>query len=187
VHGEQRVPFDLAAYHERVRSGMCFVCAIAAGDERYPAHVVYRDECHIAFLPNHHVLLGYVLVAPVEHREDAVGDFALDDYLALQAVIHRVGRALAATVPTERIYVLSLGSRQGNAHVHWHVAALPPGVPYDQQQYRALMVEERGVLALSDDDQADLASRVRDRLREAAGAGGEEDRDFEVEGTLGGE
>jgi hypothetical protein len=25
--------------------------------------------------------------------------------------------------------------------VHWHVAALPPGVPYDEQQVRALMVE----------------------------------------------
>ena len=147
---------------------MCFVCAIAAGDERYPAHVVHRDERHLAFLPNHHVLLGYLLVAPVEHREAVVGDFPLDDYLALQALVHRVGRALAATVPTERIYLLSLGSQQGNTHVHWHVAALPPGVPYDQQQYRALMVEERGVLALTDEDQADLAGRLRDEIERGA-------------------
>ena len=32
--------------------------------------------------------------------------------------------------PTERLYLLSLGSHQGNAHVHWHIAPLPPGVPY---------------------------------------------------------
>ena len=42
-------------------------------------------------------------------------------------------------VPTERLYLLALGSRQGNAHVHWHVAPLPPGVPYEKQQYAALM------------------------------------------------
>jgi diadenosine tetraphosphate (Ap4A) HIT family hydrolase len=161
VRDEMRVPFDLAAYHERVRTGPCFVCAIVAGDQRYPAHVVHRDEHHIAFLPNYHVLLGYVLVAPVEHREAVAGDFTLDEYLWLQALIHRVARALTATVPTERIYVLSLGSQQGNSHVHWHVVALPPGVPYDEQQYRALMVEERGALTLSEEDQADLASRLR--------------------------
>ena len=28
---------------------------------------------------------------------------------------------------------------RANAHVHWHVAPLPPGVPYEQQQFRAVM------------------------------------------------
>ncbi len=41
-------------------------------------------------------------------------------------------------VSTERLYGLSLGSHGGNAHVHWHVAPLPPGVPYREQQYAAL-------------------------------------------------
>ena len=52
--------------------------------------------------------------------------------------MHRIGRAISECTPTERLYVLSLGSRQGNSHVHWHVAPLPPGVPYAQQQYAAL-------------------------------------------------
>jgi histidine triad (HIT) family protein len=158
---EKRVDFDLEAYVERVRTGPCFVCAIARGDPSFPAHVVFRDEHHMAFLPNFHVLLGYVLVAPIEHREAVVGDFSLEEYLELHRVVHRVARALEATVPTERVYVLSLGSQQGNAHVHWHVAALPPGVPYDEQQFRALMVETKGVLALTADEQADLADRLR--------------------------
>ena len=161
---EQRVDFDVESHAERARTGPCFVCGIVRGDERFPAHVVYRDERHIAFLPNAHVLLGYVLVAPIEHREAVVGDFSTDDYLALQALVHRVGRALSATVPTERIYVLSLGSKQGNAHVHWHVAALPPGVPYDEQQLRALMAETKGVLALTADVQAALADRLREAI-----------------------
>ncbi|MDP8957845.1 MAG: HIT family protein [Actinomycetota bacterium] len=158
---EERVEFDLNSYVERVRTGRCFLCGIANGDSEFPAHVVFRDDRHIAFLPNFHVLLGYVLIAPIEHREAVVGDFSIDEYLRLQEVVHRVARAVAATVPTERIYILSLGSQQGNAHVHWHVAALPPGIPYDEQQFRALMVETNGVLALTADEQRALADRLR--------------------------
>jgi diadenosine tetraphosphate (Ap4A) HIT family hydrolase len=158
---ERRTAFDLESYVERVRSGPCFVCGIARGDEGFRAHVVFRDERHIAFLPNFHVLLGYVLVAPIEHREAVAGAFAADEYLSLQRVVHRVARALEATVPTERIYILSLGSQQGNAHVHWHVAALPPGVPYDEQQFRALMAESKGVLVLTDHEKRELAGRLR--------------------------
>jgi len=36
-------------------------------------------------------------------------------------VVHDVAEALKATLPTERVYLMSLGSHQGNAHVHWHV------------------------------------------------------------------
>lgn len=158
---ETRMPFDVESYVSRVRTGPCFVCGIVGGSTHQPEHVVFRDEQYIAFLPRFHVLLGYVLVAPVDHREAVADDFTTDEYVALQAVVHRVARALATVVPTERVYVLSLGSQQGNAHVHWHVAALPPGVPYDEQQFHALMAEAKGVLVLSDDEQRELADRVR--------------------------
>lgn len=167
VPGDKWVDFDLASYVERVRTGPCFVCAIARGDASFPAHVVFRDEHHIAFLPSFHVLRGYVLVAPIEHREAVVGDFSLDEYLALHRVVHRVARAVQTNVPTERVYILSLGSQQGNAHVHWHVAALPPGVPYDEQQFRALMAETKGVLALTPEEQADLAGQLQDAVDSA--------------------
>jgi diadenosine tetraphosphate (Ap4A) HIT family hydrolase len=159
---EVRIPFDLDAYVERSRNGPCFICAIVRGDQRQ--HVVYRDERHIAFLPDMHVLRGYVLVAPVEHRERVLGDFSEDEYLTLQALVRRVGRALSLVVPTERVYVLSLGSNDGNAHVHWHIAALPPGVPYEDQQYRALMAESKGVLAMTADEQEELARSLRRAL-----------------------
>ncbi len=70
---------------------------------------------------------------------------------------------MAAVVPAERMYCLSLGSQQGNAHVHWHIAPLPPGVPYHQQQYYALMAEN-GVLDLDDSTQAALAQAIRGNL-----------------------
>jgi diadenosine tetraphosphate (Ap4A) HIT family hydrolase len=106
-------------------------------------------------------LAGYCLVAPVEHREGVVDDFTEDEYLALQRVVRRVGRAVSRAVPTERLYVLSLGSRDGNAHVHWHVAPLPPGVPYDDQQFRSLMVETAGYHDIPVAEQEDLAARIR--------------------------
>lgn len=83
----------------------------------------------------------------------------------LQRLVYRVGEAVRRAVPTERLYILSLGSRQGNRHVHWHVAPLPPGVPYEEQQLEALRVE-RGVLDLSDEELSSLAKRIRAELHD---------------------
>jgi diadenosine tetraphosphate (Ap4A) HIT family hydrolase len=89
------------------------------------------------------------MVCPKEHREQATADFSAEEYLALQrAVLHRVAEAVREEVGAERMYVLTLGSNQGNAHVHWHVVPLPPGVPYEEQQYAALMLESAGALSI---------------------------------------
>jgi diadenosine tetraphosphate (Ap4A) HIT family hydrolase len=146
-----------------VDDGSCFICAIVAGT-RDDHPVVFRDEVCIAFLAKWPTLLGYTLVAPLEHRTDVVGSFTADEYVAIQRRVHRVGAALSAVVPAERLYLLSLGSHQGNAHVHWHVAPLPPGVPYDEQQYAALM-HERGYLDVPEADQVALAERIAAQLR----------------------
>ncbi|MFF0492776.1 hypothetical protein ACFYTQ_27415 [Nocardia sp. NPDC004068] len=76
-----------------------------------------------------------------------------------------MARAVEAVLPTERMYLLSLGSQQGNSHLHWHVAPLPPNVPYREQQFHALM-SENGVIPWELDD----AIRLADRLRAALAA-----------------
>jgi ATP adenylyltransferase len=159
----QRRTIDVADYVRRSQSGLCFVCELIAGNPDYRHHVVYEDDATIAFLNKYPALYGYTLVAPREHREHVSGDFTLDEYLELQRVIYRVAEALRRTVPTERVYVLSLGSQQGNRHVHWHVAPLPPGVPYEEQQLEALSWDQ-GVLDLSDAEMAALAARIRAAL-----------------------
>lgn len=63
----------------------------------------------------------------------------------------------------ERTCLLSLGAQGGNAHVHWHVAGLPPGVPYREQQFRALM-SENGVLDFSPAEAESVAARLRAAL-----------------------
>lgn len=134
-----------------------------AGHPDYPHHLVYEDDDTIAFLNRWPTLLGYCLVAPKRHVESWVHDLSEAEHLAPQRVVHRVARAVSAVVPAERVYCLSLGSQDGNAHLHWHVAPLPPGVPYHQQQYVALM-PENGVLDVDDSTQAGLARAIASHL-----------------------
>jgi hypothetical protein len=47
--------------------------------------------------------------------------------------------------------------------VHWHVVPLPPGVPYEAQQF-AVFAEEQGHLDVDDADMAELARQVRDAM-----------------------
>ena len=157
------MPFDIEQYARRSREGPCFVCATLAGHPDHSHHLVYEDADVIAFLSRYPTMLGYCLVAPKRHVESWVHDMRESEFLAVQSVVHRVARAVAATVPTERMYCLSLGSQQGNAHLHWHIAPLPPGVPYHQQQFYALMAEN-GVLKVDDASQAALAEAIRSHL-----------------------
>ena len=157
----RRIDFEAV---RRELAGRCFVCELLAGNPEYAHHLVYEDERAVAFLQRFQTMYGYVLVAPREHRERVVDDFSEDEYLELQRVVHRVGRAVARAVPTERLYVLSLGSREGNSHVHWHLAPLPPGVPFEQQQLTALETDLGR--DLSDTELEKLAARIRAELAE---------------------
>ncbi|MCB8984402.1 MAG: HIT family protein [Ardenticatenaceae bacterium] len=156
------------AYVARITSGPCFICEILAGNPDYPHHIIYQDEDAIVFLNAYPALYGYTLVAPCAHREQVTGDFTLPEYLRLQAVIYRVAEAVRRVVPAERVYLLSLGSQQGNSHVHWHVAPLPPGVPFHEQQLEALRVEDR-ILDLSEAEMAALAAQIRAAMDQLEG------------------
>lgn len=148
--------------YEAVRrdlAGRCFICELLDGNPELRHHVVYEDDRAIAFLQRFQTLYGYVIVAPKEHREQVTGDFDADEYQALHAIVHRVGEAIRRTVPTERLYVLSLGSQDGNSHVHWHLAPLPPGVPFEQQQFAALDTDQS--LDLTEEEMRELADRIK--------------------------
>ena len=161
----ERYAPDLDAYHRRARTGPCFVYGIVARDPGFPAHhVVYEDEDVIAFFNRWPTQYGYTLVAPKEHREQATEDFTVGEYLELQRVVYRVAEAVREEVGAERVYLFSLGSNKGNAHVHWHVVPLPPGVPYEEQQFAALMLETAGALDIPEEEKAALATRIGGRV-----------------------
>ena len=156
-------PFDFEALRWRVGT-RCFICELLAGNPEFRHHVFYENDIAVAFLNKYPNLYGYSLVAPKQHREAVTADFARDEYLALQAVVYRVGEAVRQTVPTERLYILSLGSQQGNRHLHWHVVPLPPGVPFEEQQLAALSRPAR--LRISEDEMDELAQRLSEAMKD---------------------
>jgi len=159
-------PFDSDAYERRSREGPCFVCLFAAGDpmQRTDNELIYEDDTVVVFLDRYPTVEGYVLVCPRKHVEQVTGDLTEDEYAVLQRWVYRVGEAIRRTVATERLYVVSLGSQQGNRHVHWHVVPLPPGVPYREQQLALLAKSIRGVLPFDRQQNAALATRIRANL-----------------------
>ncbi|MFI6416738.1 HIT family protein [Streptomyces sp. NPDC050842] len=159
----RRRPLDLSAYEERTRRGPCFVCAFLDGHPGYEHELIYEDADHVAFLDRWPTLPGKVLVAPREHVEHVVSGFSEDGYIRMMGVVRRIALAVESVFATERIYLLSLGAKEGNSHVHWHVAALPPGVPYEQQQFHSLM-SENGVLDVPPADAGRIAAELRAAL-----------------------
>ncbi|MBB3452570.1 histidine triad (HIT) family protein [Rhizobium sp. BK313] len=156
----ERQRFDLDAYLDGIGSRPCFICRCVANDPAFFHHRVYEDAQAIIFLSKYPTLQGYCLVCPREHREDLSHDLSKTEYLHLQELVYVLSRVLKKMFDAERIYVLSLGSRQANSHVHFHVAPLPQGVPLEAQQYHALMAEN-GVLRIDDNEMAQLAKRIR--------------------------
>ena len=81
-----------------------------------------------------------------------------EDATRVHHLVRRVGAALQGVLPCERIYVLSLGGAQANAHVHWHVVPCPPGLPYEEQQ---LQLMTNGYLEIPENDLEGLAASIR--------------------------
>jgi len=157
-----RKSFDLDAYIERIQNSPCFICEMISG-RLNGNHIIHQDNTCIIFLNKYPVLYGYVLVAPIEHREQVTGSFTVGEYLALQRMLYRTVEAVQKSVTAERIYILSLGSQQGNSHVHWHIVPLPYGVPFKEQQLEALRIEN-GILDIPDDEMENLARQIRQKI-----------------------
>lgn len=158
----ERKVFDLDSYIEHIQNSPCFICEMIAG-RLHGNHIIYQDDGFIAFLNKYPVLYGYALVAPIVHKEHVTAEFTPDEYLTLQHAVYLVAEAVRRTVNVERLYILSLGSQQGNRHVHWHIAPLPHGVPFKQQQLEALRVEN-GIIEVSDLEMAQLAEQIRQNM-----------------------
>lgn len=161
-----RVPFDSATYSTRIQTERCFICRLIADEPTRASteYIIHRDDQLIAFLSQPQALRGHVLVAPIEHREQIIDDLSAEDYLRIQEFIQRLGKAMHRTLPVERLYVLSLGSQQGNSHAHWHVAPLPPGVPLEQQQFAAMSLDN-GYFDLGQEELSKLADQLTSALR----------------------
>lgn len=154
---------DMKALHKGFRTSPCFICEIAS--KKAAAHVMYEDDRALVFLDKYPRQYGYTLVAPRDHREQVTGDFDLEAYLDIQRLIYHVSEAVRQEVGAERMYIFTFGSNQGNTHVHWHVAPLPPGTPYEEQQGAAVSWRQ-GVLTVPEEEMASPATRLGQRIAE---------------------
>jgi diadenosine tetraphosphate (Ap4A) HIT family hydrolase len=160
----RRRHLDMETYLEEVRQG-CFLCRLIQDDPTLPAHhIVWRNEDAIIFANRFPTVYGYLLVAPVTHLEQVSGDFSLVQYLALQRVVHAAAEAVRQALVPERVYLLSLGSQQANAHVHWHIVPCPPGVPFEEQQLALIDATRKGILELSPEEGEELVALLRRHL-----------------------
>jgi ATP adenylyltransferase len=157
-----RIFFDLDSYIQKIQNSPCFICEMVQG-RLNGNHIIYQNDAFIAFFNKYPVLYGYVLVAPTIHKEQVTGDFTLDEYLDFQRSVYLIAEAVRKSITAERVYILSLGSQQGNRHVHWHIAPLPYGVPFKEQQLEALRAEN-GILDIPDNEMEDLARRIRQNM-----------------------
>ena len=94
---QRRAHIDLAEYTRRSQSNPCFICRIVDGTHDFAHGEMYRDDFAIAFLNRFPTLHGYTLVAPIDHRVSVVDDFSEDEHLRMQALVHRIGRAISAS------------------------------------------------------------------------------------------
>ena len=154
---------DMKALHTGFQIDPCFVCNIVKNPSGSLAHIVYEDDTYIAFLDGYPRHYGYTLVCPKRHLVHISADFSISEYLELQELVYHIVEAVRVEVDAERMYVFSFGSNQGNAHVHWHVAPLPKGTPYDQQQ-GAAVGWQAGVIKISQEESAALALRLQERI-----------------------
>ena len=82
-----------------------------------PGHIVAEDDNYLAFLDINPLVMGHTLVVP-KKEVDYIFDLEEEEYLGLQSFSKRVGRAIEAVVPCERIGIAVIGLEVPHTHVH---------------------------------------------------------------------
>lgn len=129
----------------------CIFCAI--GEGKVPAHVVYEDPSHVAFLDLHPIRTGHTLVIPRRHtayfheldREGAAG---------LVEAARQVARLLHGALAPPRVGLLVAG--WDVAHVHVHVV---PMQEYHDLTSKSMLEGTRA--SPSQDELREVASRLK--------------------------
>jgi histidine triad (HIT) family protein len=93
----------------------CLFCSIVAG--KIPAHCVYEDDTHLAFLDIYPKVTGHTLVIPKEHHSKL---FEMPEaaYLALWKAVRTVEARLKKAAEAEWVFVRVIGLDVPHVHVH---------------------------------------------------------------------
>lgn len=99
----------------------CVFCEIAAG--RVPAYKVYEDSDVVAFLDNHPLFPGHVLICPREHRM-TLADLPLNSLGPMFAIVQLLAKAVEAAVDAEGTFI-AINNRVSQTVPHLHIHVVP--------------------------------------------------------------
>lgn len=88
---------------------------IIAGE--IPSYKIYEDDKTFAFLDIHPLTPGHTLVVS-KTEVDHIWDLPDEDYQAVMATVHKLGKHLRSTLGVERVGVKVMGTDVPHVHVH---------------------------------------------------------------------
>lgn len=118
-----------------------------------PAYKLAEDDRFLAFLDINPLAKGHTLVIP-KKEVDYIFDIEDELYKDLFAFAKKVGRAIDAAIPCERVGITVIGLEIAHAHVH----LIPINTIYD-------MDFKQPKLKLSEDEFEEIADRIRARIK----------------------
>lgn len=149
---------------EARKNGSCPFCRIAAGEE--PAHVVYEDEAHLAFLDRRPLFPGHTLLVPREHYKTLL-DLPDESVGALFRAAKLLALAVEEAMEAEGTFV-AINNRVSQSVPHLHVHVVPRrrgdglrGFFWPRQNYR----DEAQILSVQEAIRAVVARHFREDRR----------------------
>ncbi|MGD2141355.1 MAG: HIT family protein [Burkholderiales bacterium] len=130
----------------------CVFCGIV--ERREPAHVVWQDDEHMAFLDINPITAGHVLLIPRIHVR-WVDDLSPEAHARLFARVRELTLPIAAAAGAPRTGIAVEGFGVAHAHVHlvpiWHLGDLDPHrqAPASDADLRAAAARIRSALMQS--------------------------------------
>jgi len=117
----------------------CVFCDIA--DRAVPAYVVYEDAESVAFLDNHPLFPGHVLLCPRQHYETLM-DLPIEMTGPIMATTQLLAKAVEAAVDAEGTFI-AMNNRVSQTVPHLHIHVVPRrrrdglrGFFWPRQQYK---------------------------------------------------
>ncbi len=103
------------------RSADCAFCSIASAV--LPAHVVYEDRNLIAFLDNHPLFPGHVLLCPREHYVTLL-ELPKELAGAVMTAVQLLARAVESALDAEGTFI-AINNRVSQTVPHLHIHIVP--------------------------------------------------------------
>jgi histidine triad (HIT) family protein len=125
----------------------CIFCKIVAG--KLPAHKVYEDKGHVAFLDINPFSLGHTLVCPKAHGE-TLWDMDEHEIAEVFKVASKVSLAVVSATGADGFRLMQNNGEAANqavAHIHVHVI---PTKLEDKGKFNRLKVSEKEMVEVTE-------------------------------------